>query len=155
MRCERQKIPNVRGEARAEPVNRFETPGLKKLVYMRGGYIRRDDLLRWVDPGGSRQRRGHWCDALEALRVGEKGVVERLYSVLVESRGGAVMNRVRGHEPDATVTMHGVVSVKELLAVPASILDRPEALAGKSGRYFKVLNCASEKGLSSETCGRL
>ena len=27
--------------------------------------------------------------------------------------------------------------------------------AGKSGRYFIVLNCASEYGLSSETCGRL
>jgi hypothetical protein len=26
---------------------------------------------------------------------------------------------------------------------------------GKSGRYFSVLNCASLKGLSSETCGRL
>src|ERR1022692_1907881 len=27
--------------------------------------------------------------------------------------------------------------------------------SGKSGRYFRVLNCASEYGLSSETCGRL
>src|SRR5207342_836465 len=27
--------------------------------------------------------------------------------------------------------------------------------SGKSGLYFRVLNCASEYGLSSETCGRL
>src|SRR5450830_1381177 len=27
--------------------------------------------------------------------------------------------------------------------------------SGKSGRYFRVLNCASEYGLSSDTCGRL
>ena len=26
--------------------------------------------------------------------------------------------------------------------------------SGNSGRYFSVLNCASEKGLSLETCGR-
>jgi hypothetical protein len=26
--------------------------------------------------------------------------------------------------------------------------------AGKSGRYLSVLNCASENGLSLETCGR-
>ena len=26
--------------------------------------------------------------------------------------------------------------------------------AGKPGRYFRVLNCASEYGLSLETCGR-
>jgi hypothetical protein len=27
--------------------------------------------------------------------------------------------------------------------------------SGNSGRYLRVLNCASENGLSLETCGRL
>ncbi len=31
--------------------------------------------------------------------------------------------------------------------------SKEENRVGKSGRYFSVLNCASLKGLSSETCG--
>jgi hypothetical protein len=50
--------------------------------------------------------------------------------------------------------MLGVVPGEERVAVrPASWIEPHRS--GNVGRYFSVLNCASENGLSFETCGRL
>ena len=46
----------------------------------------------------------------------------------------------------------GVVPGEEDLAVGAGVLDRTKPR--REGRYFSVLNWASENGLSLETCGR-
>ena len=46
-----------------------------------------------------------------------------------------------------------VVPAEELAAERAGLLDRVNR-AGNPGRYFKVLKCASEYGLSVEVYGR-
>src|SRR5271166_237179 len=75
-------------------------------------------------------------------------------ALLVQHRSGAVVDGGRSHQTDTAVAVIVVVPVEELLAVSPSVLIEPKR-SGKSGRYFRVLNCASEYGLSSDTCGRL
>jgi hypothetical protein len=89
---------------------------------------------------------------LEALGMGLEGGVESGLATDAQRLGMAVVHAVGRHEADARVAVLGVVPGEEGLAVGAGVGEAAEA-RGKSGRYFKILNCASECGLSSETWG--
>ena len=67
--------------------------------------------------------------------------------------GGAVVHGGWGVEPDAGVAVFVVVVGEERLAERSGVLDRAED-PGNAGQYLRVLNPASEYGLSFETCGR-
>ena len=58
-----------------------------------------------------------------------------------------------GVQAQPGVAMFVVVPAEEGLAVPRAASIESNR-SGKSGRYFRVLNCASLNGLSLETCGR-
>lgn len=62
------------------------------------------------------------------------------------------MDVVRREEPEAAVTVVVVVP-GESAQCPRPCSMEPKR-SGKSGRYFMVLNCDSENGLSFETWGR-
>src|SRR5450830_737551 len=85
--------------------------------------------------------------------MGSERCIERDGALLGQRRSGAMVDGGRSHQADSSVAVFVVVPGEELLAVSASVLDRAEAI-GEVG-YFRVLNCASEYGLSSDTCGRL
>src|SRR5450755_4532206 len=68
-------------------------------------------------------------------------------------RSGAVVNGGLCPQADSTVAVFVVVPLNRRQCARASSIEPKRC--GKSGRYFRVLNCASEYGLSSETCGRL
>ena len=90
----------------------------------------------------------------EAFRVGDMGRGEHGCSRCHALIRQAVM-RFRGRQPaEAGMMVFGVVPDEEGVAVAAGVLDRAEARR-EVGRYLSVLNCASENGLSLETCGRL
>ena len=67
--------------------------------------------------------------------------------------GVVVVDVERCVHPDPGVAVGVVVPAVEGGAERAGVLQGPEPV-GKSGRYFNVLNCASENGLSFEQCGR-
>ena len=74
------------------------------------------------------------------------------------ARGDAILGQADVHvvgreQAEAGVVMRGVVPGEEVLAVGARVLVEPNR-SGNAGRYFSVLNCASEKGLSLDTWGR-
>ena len=84
----------------------------------------------------------------EAFRVGDMGRGERRRSRSHALIGQAVMH-IRGRQQSkARMMVLGVVPGEEDVAVGSGILDRAEARR-------EVRNCASENGLSFETCGRL
>lgn len=89
-------------------------------------------ILRGVDPGGGRQ--SGWCRRLadEALRVSGVGVGEDALALGEQVGGATVVDALRGEQPDAAVTMLGVVPGEEAPAEGASVLDRAEA-AGEVG----------------------
>ena len=67
---------------------------------------------------------------------------------------GQTLMHVSGRqEPEARMMMLGVVPGEEPVAVRAGILDRAKSLR-KHRLVLQRLDCASEKGLSFETCGR-
>jgi hypothetical protein len=86
--------------------------------------------------------------------VGVVGGGEHGAALLVDLGGGAVVDVGGGVQAQAGVAMFVVVPGEKDLAVLPGGFDRGEP-TGKSGRYFSVLNWASLKGLSSETCGGL
>ena len=70
----------------------------------------------------------------------------------LDGRGLAVVDVCGGVQAEPAVTVLVVVPAEELLAVrPACSIEVNRA--GKYGRYLRVLNCASENGLSFETWG--
>ena len=85
--------------------------------------------------------------------MGSVGAGKDGNALLTDTSGESVMHRCRRVQPEARVAMLVVVPREEVPAESAAIFDAPEAV-GKFGRYFIVLNCDSENGLSLETCGR-
>jgi hypothetical protein len=65
----------------------------------------------------------------------------------------AVVQVAGGHQGEAEVAMLGVYQGKKRRQNASASSKEPKR-AGKWGQYLSVLNCASENGLSSETCGR-
>ena len=102
--------------------------------------------------GGERRRLGWVSD--EPFGVGPVGVVEHGGALVAHDLGGAVVDIGGGVQAQPGMAMLLVVPRKKTwqCARAASIEAN---WPGKSGRYFRVLNWASEYGLSSETCGRL
>jgi hypothetical protein len=68
--------------------------------------------------------------------------------------GQAGVHVMRREQAEAAVMMFDVVPGEERVAVGPGVLIEPNR-SGNAGRYFSVLNCASENGLSLDTCGRL
>ncbi len=104
-------------------------------------------------PRGEPRRGGLRAD--EALGVGGVRAREDLVAATSNAVRLAAVDAGGSEEAEASVVVHVVVPVEDLAADVASVLDRAEAVGEKPGRYLMVLNCASEYGLSSETCGRL
>ena len=109
--------------------------------------------FRGVDPHSLGARRRPWEAAREAFRVdgiggGEHGRPGR-HALL----GQAEVHVVRGEQAKTAVMMCDVVPGEKDVAVGATSWIEPNR-AGKSDRYFSVLNCASENGLSLDTWGR-
>ena len=96
-----------------------------------------------VDPGCGWQFRRDGCHADEALGAGAVGGGQGLGTPGLDGCGPA--------EPAVAVLV--VVPGEEVLAVRPGGFDRGEP-GGEGGRYFSVLNCASEYGLSLDTWGR-
>jgi hypothetical protein len=67
--------------------------------------------------------------------------------------GQTVMHVGGSQQAEAAVAVLRVVPSDKVLAVGACVLIEPNR-SGNAGRYFSVLNWASENGLSLETCGR-
>ena len=95
-----------------------------------------------------------WRLADEPFGVRPVCVGEHGGALVTDGLGGAVVDVGGSVQAQPAVVMIVVIPSEEGLAVPAGGLDRVEA-AGKSGRYFRVLNWDSLNGLSSDTCGRL
>ena len=89
-----------------------------------------------------------------SARVGSAGGVQDLGARCLDGRGVAVADVGGGVQAEAAVMMVVVVPAEEFLAVRPGPASGEGNRAGNAGRYFMVLNCASEYGLSSETCGR-
>jgi hypothetical protein len=71
----------------------------------------------------------------------------------LDVHGGAVVHRGGRVHRDPGMAVLVIVAAEELAAKTlASSMDpnRP----GNAGQYLSVLNCASEYGLSLDTCGR-
>ena len=85
--------------------------------------------------------------------MGGVGGVEYTGTLVADCLGQAVVDVGRGMQGQPAVAVFVVVPAEEVLAVSSCVFDRAEP-AGKSGRYFSVLNWASLNGLSLETCGR-
>jgi hypothetical protein len=115
-----------------------------------GGRGRREGL---IDPRGRRQGRRERDPAGEPLGVSVVGGAQDLDALLPLRLGQAAMDIVGRHQAEGAVTMLGVDQVKNRWQNASASSYEPNR-AGKSGRYLSVLNCASENGLSLETCGR-
>ena len=102
-----------------------------------------------VDPDRGGRALGLWVSAFEAGGVSREGRVPGWGADLDDGFGPSLMEVGRGQEGDPRVAMVVVVPVEAGLAVGAGIFQRPPKRSGKSGRYFRVLNCASLQGLSS------
>ena len=86
--------------------------------------------------------------------VGVVGGGEGVLAVLIDRAGRPEVHRCRGVPGDPGMTMNVVVLVEESgQNCRASASEAKDA--GNSGRYLRVLNCASPNGLSLDTCGRL
>jgi hypothetical protein len=111
---------------------------------------------RLVDPGLLRHDRRVW-PAAEPLGVGVVGGGESVLPGLVDRAGSPEMDRgggvPRGVPRDPGMTVDVVVLVEEAGAELPGVGERGEGCRN-SGRYLRVLNCASEYGLSLLTWGR-
>lgn len=67
--------------------------------------------------------------------------------------GGAEVHRCRGVQVDPAVAVLMIVEAKNSSAKARACWKEPNR-AGKSGWYFRVLNCASLYGLSLDVFGR-
>jgi hypothetical protein len=65
--------------------------------------------------------------------------------------GQAEVHIVGREQPEAAMVMLGVVPGEEDVPVGPGVWERANR-SGNAGRYFSVLNCASENGLSLDRC---
>ena len=93
------------------------------------------------------------ASAGDQVGPGGEGVVEDLLAAGLYGPGGAVVDRGRGVQADPGMAVLVVVVGEEDVAECACVVQGGEG-AGKTGQYLRVLNAASEYGLSLETCGR-
>ena len=91
-----------------------------------------------------------WNSSNEALEMTGPGGLKGPPALLQHAPGSIVMHVVRGEHRDPAMAMFGVVPREERSAEGDRGGDVVEA-AGKPGWYFRVLNWASEKPLSSNT----
>lgn len=105
-------------------------------------------FLRRVDPNRVRQEGRLGRLPHEALRVGGIGGHEHLSPSITHCVGPPVVYGGRRHQPDARVVMRAVYQEKNVGQKTRASSIEPNR-SGNSGRYFSVLNWASEKGLSS------
>jgi hypothetical protein len=110
-------------------------------------------LVGSVDPRDLRDLRRFGWFADEPFRVCGVGGVEYAGALVADCLSEAVVDISGGMQASPGMAMYIVVPTEEILTVRPGGLDRAEP-AGKSGRYFNVLNWASLNGLSLETCGR-
>ena len=90
----------------------------------------------------------------EAFGMTGPGGLKGAPALVEHALGAMMMDVVRGEHRDPAMAMLGVVPREERAAEGDRAVmswKRP----GKPGWYFRVLNCASENGLSSDTWGRL
>ena len=91
-----------------------------------------------------------WDPSNEAFGMTGPGGLKGPPALLQHALGSIVMDVVRGEHRDPAMAMFGVVPREERSAEGDRGGDVVEA-AREAGWYFRVLNCASEKGLSSDT----
>ena len=91
----------------------------------------------------------------ESVRVLAPGEAKGLFAFLQDSVGSTVVDVMRGEHRDPGMSMLGVVTQGKNERQKAVVAAMASSRRGKPGWYFRVLNCASEKGLSSLTWGRL
>lgn len=106
-----------------------------------------------VDPRGVGELRRFGPFADEPFGVCGVGGIAYTGTLVTDRLGQAVVDVGGGVQADAGVAVFVVVPTEEVwqcLRASWIELSRP----GKSGRYFSVLNRASENGLSLETCRR-
>src|SRR5487761_1129699 len=103
---------------------------------------------RAVDPCRLGQRPGTGRPVHETLRVLPVGREERLGPNHLEGLGLAVVNGVGRPQGFAAVAVHLVVPGEELPAEETLASSTQPKRAGNPGRYLRVLNAASEYGLS-------
>src|SRR5207237_6826436 len=84
--------------------------------------------LRWIEPGGCRERGRTRRLADEALRTSRVRGGEHLSAGVVGVLGLAVMDDLGGQQADASVAVVGVVPAEEVLAEDPGLLDRGEAV---------------------------
>src|SRR6266851_995915 len=110
-------------------------------------------MLFWlVDPELGRHDRRTW-PAAEPLGVVVVGGGERVLPGLVDRAGGTEVDRGRGVPGDPGMPVNVLYSWKKPAQNWRARASEAKD-AGNSGRYFRVLNCASENGLSLLTRGR-
>ena len=95
---------------------------------------------------------GRFAD--EPFGVCGVGSVEDAGALVADCLCEAVVDVSGGMQAQPAVAMFIVVPSEEDLAVSSGVFDRAEPAGEVGGRYFSVLNWASENGLSLETCGR-
>ena len=108
----------------------------------------------WVDRRAGRQRWWLGWFADEPFGVGGEGGGEHAGAFIADGVGGAVVDVGGDVQAQTGVAVFVVDQAKNVWQCSRAASIEPNRV-GKSGRYFSVLNCASLKGLSSETCGRL
>ena len=116
--------------------------------------VRRRRRGRWVDPDLFGESLGLGGSADEASRVLRPCRAQRALALLEDALSPTVMDILEGEHRDSGMTVLGVVPGEER---PAK-LDRGGDIGKRPGKpewYFRVLNWASEKGLSSLTWGWL
>ena len=91
----------------------------------------------------------------ESFRVLRPRQVKGAFALLEDALGAAVMDVIGGEHRDCAMTVLGVVTQGKNERQNSLAAAKSGKRAGKPGWYFRVLNWASEKGLSSLTWGRL
>jgi hypothetical protein len=105
-------------------------------------------------PGDVRDQRCHRRTVPDSDGVGRERIRRRRLTLFSDLGRNAVVQRCRRVEPDARMTVHLVVVLEEFGAERRESSIEPNR-SGNSGQYLRVLNAASEKGLSLVTWGRL
>ena len=91
----------------------------------------------------------------ESFRVPGPSATQGVFAFLDNAPSAPVMDVIGGEHRDSAMVVLGVVPGEEGPAEGGRGAAMPAKRPGKPGWYFRVLNCASEKGLSSLTGGRL
>ena len=103
-------------------------------------------MLRGVDPDGGRFCWWLWRLFDEALGIGVEGTIEGVLSGSMDGVSLAVMDLVRGHQPETNMVMVLIVPGEELAAELACILNAAEAF-WESWLVFEGLEVAFGEGV--------